>query len=252
VTAVHPTAIVSPHARIGADCDIGAFCIEHDDVELGARTRVGPYCELGVPTPLGDGSPLIIGEGANIRSHSIFYASSRFGAGLVTGHRVIVREKTVAGVRFQIGTATEIQGDCSIGDDVRFQSSIFVGKKTQIGSFVWVLPYVILTNDPTPPSDVLDGCKLEDFASVAAGAVILPGVVVGRGAVVAAQACVTRSVPAGMCAAGVPARIVGEASQIRLRDGSGRRAYPWTRHFRRGYPAEVVATWGSEQEGGDD
>jgi acetyltransferase-like isoleucine patch superfamily enzyme len=252
VTTVHQTAIVSSRAQIGAGCEIGAFCVVHDGVVLGKGTRVGAYCELGLPTPLGDGSDLVIGEAANIRSHSVFYASSRFGAGLVTGHRVIVRENTVAGERFQIGTATEIQGDCTIGDHVRFQSNVFVGKKTRIGSFVWVLPYVILTNDPTPPSDVLHGCTLEDFASVCAGAVVLPGVVVGRGAVVAAQACVTRDVPPGMCAAGVPARVTGEACAIRLRDGSGNPAYPWTRHFRRGYPQEVTTAWDAYEEGRDD
>jgi UDP-3-O-[3-hydroxymyristoyl] glucosamine N-acyltransferase len=47
---------------------------------------------------------------------------------MVTGHHVIVRENTVAGLVFQIGTLSEIQGDCSIGDYVRFQSNIFVGK----------------------------------------------------------------------------------------------------------------------------
>ena len=43
---------------------------------------------------------------------------------------------------------------------------------------------------------------------VGAGAVILPGVVVGDGAVVAAGSVVTGSVPAGMIAGGVPARVL--------------------------------------------
>ena len=33
------------------------------------------------------------------------------------------------------------------------------------------------------------------------------------------------------------------ASGVRLRDGSGRAAYPWMRHFHRGYPTETVAAW---------
>ena len=205
--------------------------------------KVGGYCELGVSTPLGNGAPLIIADDSLIRSHSIFYESSSFGVGLTTGHRVTVREKTVAGAGFQIGTLSEIQGDCSIGDYVRFQSNVFVGKNTTIGNFVWVLPYVLLTNDPTPPSNVMVGCTIEDYAAIAAAAVVLPGVVVGHHSLVAAQACVTKDVEPRKVVAGVPARVVGDTSSIKLRDGSGRSAYPWTNHFKRGYPSSVTTDW---------
>jgi acetyltransferase-like isoleucine patch superfamily enzyme/capsular polysaccharide biosynthesis protein len=248
---IHPSALVSPEARLGEGVEIGPFCIIHGNVILGDRVKVAAYCELGIATPLGDGSPLIIGDGAVIRSHSVFYESSSFGARLVTGHRVTVRENTVAGIGFQIGTLSEIQGDCTVGDYVRFQSNVFVGKKTTIGNFVWVLPYVVLTNDPTPPSDNLIGCTLEDFASIAAASVVLPGVTVGHHALVAAKACVTKDVPPHKVVAGVPARVVGDTKDIKLRDGSGEPAYPWTRHFTRGYPEAVVAGWVKEEEKND-
>lgn len=240
---VHPTAQVALGARLGDDVEIGPFSVIHSNVILGDRVKIGGYCELGVPTALGDGSPLMIGDDALIRSHSIFYESSSFGAGLVTGHRVTVRENTVAGTAFQIGTLSEIQGDCTIGNYVRFQSNVFVGKKTTIGNFVWILPYVVLTNDPTPPSDYMVGCTIEDFASIAATAIVLPGVTVGHHALVAAQACVTKDVLPNKVVAGAPARVVKETTEILLRDGSGRPAYPWTRHFTRGYPEAVVAEW---------
>lgn len=175
MTAIHPSSFVSPDAVIGDGVEIDAFSIVHGNVVLGDRVKIGAYCELGVETPLGDSTPLIIGDDSLIRSHSVFYESSVFGAGLITGHRVTVREKTIAGFGFQIGTSSEIQGDCSLGDYVRFQSNIFVGKKTTIGNFVWILPYVVLTNDPTPPSNVLIGCTIEDYASIAAASIVLPG-----------------------------------------------------------------------------
>jgi acetyltransferase-like isoleucine patch superfamily enzyme len=243
---IHPSSQVDPKAKLGLDVEIGPFCIVHASVVIGDRSTIGAYCELGVPTPLGDGSALVIGSDALIRSHSVFYASSSFGPGLVTGHRVTVRENTRAGENFQIGTQSEIQGDCEIGSHVRFQSNVFVGKKTKIGNFVWILPYAVLTNDPTPPSDDLIGCTIEDYASIAAMAVILPGVTVGRHALVAAHACVSHDVPPHMAAAGVPARITGPASAILRRDGSSRPAYPWTTHFHRGYPAGVVEKWKDE------
>ena len=247
---IHPSSLVSPKAKLGIDVEIGPFVIIHGNVILGDRVKVGAYCELGVSTQLGDGTPLIIGDSAIIRSHSVFYESSSFGPGLMTGHHVTVRENTRAGACFQIGTLSEIQGDCTVGDYVRFQSNVFVGKRTNIGNFVWILPYVVLTNDPTPPSNVLLGCVVEDFASIAAASVVLPGVTVGHHSLVAAQACVTKNVPPNMVAAGTPARVVGEAKSIKLRDGSGLPAYPWTRHFTRGYPVSVSSKW--EAANGDD
>ena len=243
MTLIHPSSFVSPDAKIGIEVEIGPFSIIHGNVILGNRVKIGAYCELGISTPLGDGTPLIIGDDSLVRSHSVFYESSLFGPGLTTGHRVTVREKTIAGAGFQIGTSSEIQGDCSVGDYVRFQSNVFAGKKTTIGNFVWILPYVVLTNDPTPPSNVLMGCTIEDYASIAAASVVLPGVTVGHHSLVAAHACVTKDVPPNMVVAGVPARIVGDTQSIKLRDGSGRSAYPWTQHFTRGYPASVTEHW---------
>ena len=56
---------------------------------------------------------------------------------------------------------------------------------------------------------------VEDGAWIGAGAIVLEGVTIGRGAVVAAGSVVRQDVPAGMVAAGVPARL------IRARRGGG-------------------------------
>lgn len=249
---IHATAQVSPQAQLGLDVEIGPCSIIHANVVIGHRVHIGAYCELGLPTVLGDGTALIIADDSLIRSHAVFYESSCFGTALVTGHHVVVRENTRAGLRFQIGTRTEIQGDCTIGDHVRLQSNVFIGKYTTLGHYVWVLPHAILTNDPTPPSNDLVGCTLEDFSVISAAAVILPTIIVGHHALVAAQACVTKNVVPHTVVAGVPARLMGYTRDILLHDGSGRPAYPWTTHFRRGYPESVTAHWASQLENTDD
>lgn len=245
---IHPTALVSASASLGRGVKIGAFSIIHDGVVVGERSTIESHCILGHPTDLAEGKPLVIGQGAKIRSHSIFYQGSIFGERLTTGHRVTVREKTIAGENLQIGTLGDIQGHCSIGDFVRFHSNVHIGQKSVIGNFVWIFPYVVLTNDPHPPSAVCIGSKIEDFAAIATMSIILPGVVVGKGALVGAHSSVNRDVVAETVVAGAPAKFVCNAADIKLKDGSGRAAYPWRTHFSRGYPEHVIKQWLDEAQ----
>ena len=107
---------------------------------------------------------------------------------------------------------------------------------------------MILTNDPTSPSKMSMDCVIEDYANIGALSVVLPGVRIGTRALVAAQACVGKGVLGDMVVAAVPARVLGKTSTIKLRDGFGRSAYPWTQHFTRGFLAEIANDCGSDCE----
>jgi acetyltransferase-like isoleucine patch superfamily enzyme len=243
---IHPTALISSDAQLGIDASVGAYTIIHGNVQIGDGCTIGSHCEIGHSTPRAQGRPLVIGRGANIRSHSIFYEGSVFGDGLITGHRVTVREGTQAGLNLQIGTLSDIQGSCQIGNYVRFHSNVHIGQHSTIGDFVWIFPYVVLTNDPHPPSEVMRGVTLRDYVAVATMSVILPGVEVGQGALIGANSSVSRNVDPDTVVAGIPAKKICRTEEILLKDGSGRSAYPWRRHFHRGYPDEVVARWLTE------
>lgn len=240
---IHPTAIVSEKANIGNNVKIGQFTTIYDNVTIDDDTVIEGYCELGISNYLSEGEQLYIGKNSHIRSHSIFYEGSRFEEGLVTGHRVTVREKTIAGKNLQIGTLSDIQGHCSIGDFTRFHSNVHIGQKAKIGNFVWIFPYVVLTNDPHPPSNTLLGVTIEDYAVIATMSIILPNVTVAEGCLIAAHSSVNLSTEANMLYSGSPAKKVCATSKLRLKDGSRKPAYPWTKHFTRGYPDEVIKFW---------
>ena len=240
---IHPTALVSPQAKLGNEVTIGPFTVIHDNVQIGRGTCIDGYCELGYPTPQAEGLPLIIGAESVIRSHSIFYQGSQFGDGLVTGHHVTVREKTIAGKGFQIGTMADIQGHCQIGHYVRTQSSVTIGQHSKIGNFVWLFPGVLLTNDPNPPSNDLQGVTLEDYVVVAVKSTLLPGVRIGRGSFVTAHSLVGQDMPEDSLVSGSPAKRLCKASAMRLKNDVRVRAYPWTKRFVRGYPSEIVELW---------
>lgn len=242
---IHPTALVSPLAKLGDNVSVGAFTTVHDNVEISSGTRIDGYCVLGYPTTFSEGAPLIIGRDSTIRSHSVFYEGSSFGDGLITGHQVTVREKTIAGKALQIGTMADIQGHCKIGNYVRTQSSVTIGQRSQIGDFVWLFPGVLLTNDPNPPSNDLLGVVLEDYVVVAVKSTLLPGVCIGKGSFVTAHSLVSQDMPEDSLVSGSPAKRLCKASDMRLKGDVRVRAYPWTKRFVRGYPADVVAAWAS-------
>lgn len=241
---IHPTAIISPDADIGENVSIGPFTIVYANVKIGNNTTIESHCSIGLPTPLAKDAPLLtIGANSTIRSHSIFYEGSTFGDKLVTGHRVTVREGTRAGINLQVGTLSDIQGDCEIGDYVRMHSNVHIGKHSKVGNFVWIFPYVVLTNDPHPPSDVSMGCTIGDYAAIATMSLVLPGVQVGEHSLVAANSTVGKTVEPHTVVGGSPAKFLCLTSAIKLRDGTDRVAYPWPRHFHRGYPESVTGKW---------
>ena len=90
------------------------------------------------------------------------------------------------------------------------------------------------------------GVTLEDFVAIATMSIILPGVTVKSGALVGAHSSVNRSVEPNTVVAGSPAKFICNTDSIKLKDGSGESAYPWRRHFHRGYPEAAVASWVAE------
>ena len=240
---IHPSAVIHEDSLIGTGVSVGAFSIAGPGVTLADDASVGSHCTIGTDGP--DGMTTI-GARSLIRSHCVIYRGVAIGADFSTGHHVTVREGSVIADRVRLGTLTDIQGRGTIGHDTRMHSNVFVPEYSSIGNYVWLFPHVVLTNDPHPPSDGMHvGPTLQDYCSIAASAVLFPGVTIGEGALVGASSLVTRDVRAGAVVAGSPAVERGDASEIKLKDGSGP-AYPWRQHFHRGYPEEAVAEWRAE------
>lgn len=243
---IHPTAIVEDGAEIASGVEIGAFTIVRKGVRIGENSVVGSFCELGIPTKLSKSDFLEIGQNSNIRSHSVFYLGSSFGNDLTTGHHVTIRENTLAGTNFRVGTLSDIQGDCEIGNYVRFHSNVHIGKGSIVKDFVWIYPYVVLTNDPHPPSETCLGVTVGKYSVIATMTTVLPGIKIGEGSLVGAHSLVNREVPANTISAGVPARTIGPIDKIKMGADQVESAYPWRKHFHRDYPEEIVRTWKNE------
>lgn len=235
-------AMVSSKAALGKNIQVGPYTIIHDNVIVGNNCIIGSHCEIGVANSLSNGKLLYIGNNSHIRSHSVFYEGSKFGDELVTGHQVTVRERTQAGKGLQVGTNSDIQGHCQIGDYVKLHSNVFIAHETIIQDFVWLFPFVVITSDPHPPSETLVGAQVKSFAAIAANSVILPGAILHEGCLVAANSTVKGELLSNHLYAGSPATNKGSLSRIKIQ-GTDFDAYPWRRHFHRGYPEGVVNKW---------
>jgi acetyltransferase-like isoleucine patch superfamily enzyme len=107
---------------------------------------------------------------------------------------------------------------------------------------VWLYPGVVLTNDPRPPSDTLLGTTISDYAVVAVGVTVLPGVTVGKGALIAAGSVLTRDAEEEGLYSGNPARLKGKVSDLLVENGDSN-PYPWRFRFTKGYPSEFIEKW---------
>lgn len=236
---------ISSKAVLGNNVRIGDNTIIYDNVVIGDNTIVCNDCVLGEPTnryysdEQYDNPSLKIGSNSLIRSHSIFYAGSTIGSFLQTGHRVTVRECTVAGEHCSFGSYTDIQGYCKIGNYVRMHSYVNIGQESEIGDYVFFYPFSILTNDPTPPSNVLLGVKVGDYSQITTGAILLPGAVIGTNCLVGANSTVEGSYEDYSFISGSPAMRLCDLRKAPLFNlETKKRHYPWVHNFKRGMPWE--------------
>lgn len=109
----------------------------------------------------------------------------------------------------RVASYVEIGKGVVIGDNCNIQSFVYIPPHVRIGNSVFIGPGVIFTNDKHAPShgEWKKGpwTTVESFVSIGAGAVILPGIRIGRGARIGAGAVVTKDVPAGVTVVGNPA-----------------------------------------------
>jgi maltose O-acetyltransferase len=139
-------------------------------------------------------------------------------------YRRVVGVQLGPGAALQLGTQLWFYGPgqvrrnaISIGEGSRINAEAILDCRggLEIGAHVSISPQVSIVSadhDRDAPSFPLRHARvvIEDHVWIGIRATILPGVRIGRGAVVAAGAVVTKDVAPGWVVAGVPARRIGE------------------------------------------
>lgn len=135
-----------------------------------------------------------IGEGTRV------WAFAHVLPGAVIGRNCNICDHVFIENRVTVGDRVTVKCGVQLWDGIHIEDDVFIG------------PNVTFTNDPFPRSkqhlDQYPNTVIRRGASIGANSTILPGIVVGTGAMIGAGAVVTHSVPPHAVVAGNPARIL--------------------------------------------
>jgi acetyltransferase-like isoleucine patch superfamily enzyme len=220
---VEARAVIHDGTRVGDRTVIGAGSVVHRGVELGVACTIENLVVLGKRPRLRPGSsaaggaelgPLVIGDGVTVCCGAVVYAGSQLAARVIIGDQAQVRERSRIGPGSVVGRASAVDFDVQVGANVLIQTGVYVTGHSVVEDDVFLGPGVLTTNDHSmgrhPPGAPIRGAVFRRACRVGGGVVVLPGVVIGAEAFIAAGAIVTRDVPPREVALGTPARRLRE------------------------------------------
>ena len=117
------------------------------------------------------------------------------------------------GRKTEIGSYCEIKREAIVGDNCVIKSYVCISKGVSIGNYVFIGPRVLFLNDKYPNTEKVESGKVtlerlivKDNVTIGGGAIILPGVTLGKKSFIAAGSVVTKDVPDYEIWMGNPAR----------------------------------------------
>jgi len=205
---IHPTAIVDPGARIGANVEIGAYSIIGPHVEIGDNTVIGPHTVIHGHTRIG-------------RDNRIFQFCS---LGEVPQDKKYAGEPT----RLEIGDRNVIREFCTFNCGTAQDVGV-----TRLGNDNWIMAYVHLAHDCQVGNQTIFAnnaqlaghVQVGDWAILGGFTVVHQFVRIGAHSITAMGTILFQDLPPYVMAAGNPA-------EPRSINAEGLR--------RRGFPADAV------------
>ncbi|WP_127143639.1 acyl-ACP--UDP-N-acetylglucosamine O-acyltransferase [Pelagibacterium montanilacus] len=183
-TTIHPTAIVSPDAKLGDNVTIGPYSMVGDSVELGegvtlishvsidgrtrigARTKIYPFSSIGHPPQdlkyEGEPSTVTVGDDCVLREYvTINPGTAGGGMQTVVGNRCLlmvgvhIAHDCLVGNNVVMANQASLAGHCVVDDYVRFGGLCGVHQFVRIGAHAFIGAMTFVDNDVIPYGSVL-------------------------------------------------------------------------------------------------
>lgn len=223
-----------------------ASLVAADLLLLGEEITADPNVYVGYrPGRRVDDLTLRLGGGATLRTGTVLYAGSTIGAGLQTGHNVVIREQNVLGDGVNIWNNTTIDYGCRIGSRVKIHANCYVAQYTVLEDDVFMAPGVTIANDLHPgcafSGECMRGPTLRRGVHVGVNVTIVPMVTIGEYSVIGSGAVVTKDIPPYSLVTGNPGRVTKRIDELTCRTGVAPEGH--------GYRPYAHLLFGSAQEG---
>lgn len=213
---IHPTAVISPKAKLGENVSVGAYTVIEDDVVIGDDTVIFPQCYIGKNVTVGKKCyiypQVVIREDCVLKDFVILQAGAKIGSdGFGFTFHEGRHQKIPQIGNVVIGNDVEIQSNTCIdrakisstviGDNTKVDNLVQVGHNVRVGMSTIMCAQVGVAGT----TDIGNGVIL-------AGQVGLAGhMKIGDRVQVGAQSGVIGSIPAGQVYFGYPAMPQREA-----------------------------------------
>lgn len=237
---------IAETAKIGKNCIFGHNVVILDGVRIGDNSYIGHNVVIHKGTQIGnnayidDGSilgrmprsgvssrrktkktllPLKIGKDCVISAQVIIYTGTKIGNQVMVGDLASIRENNVIGNKVIVGRLVMVEPNTKIGNEVVIQTGTHITGDAIIEDNVFFGDEVSTSNDNSmgrAKVKIYKGPHIKKGARIGSNSTLLPGVIIGEEAVVAAGAVVTHDVPDRKVVMGVPARVVRDVREDEL------------------------------------
>lgn len=226
---VHPTAVIHPSAKLGANVSIGPNVVISHDVQIGDNTkvmansyigggsRIGKNCFFHANVNIGDrievGNEVILHHGVCLGADGYSFVTENPDnieqarkEGAISEANIehkIFKIPSIGSVKIgnnvEIGANTTIDRgtieDTEIGDDTKIDDQVMIGHNCKVGKGCMIISQV----------GIAGSCVIGDRVVIAGQAGLADHIIIGNDSIIAAKAGVTKSFPEKTIIVGAPA-----------------------------------------------